>query len=259
MDFYVTIINAKIFYSNTLQGLLSLVSGIQPNTALVKHVKMTANQFVRFKNAGKRHASKTPGKTANGISRSRPDRSTNTQLHKWDVDFYGNLTGRVAPWGTGAKTNRDHMTAHSSNLLASQNSGSSSSESQIKNNGIAITVSGKHHREASYTYGGRTKKDSPDVNYNRTQYGAYYPNKAFNLEMNEMLKHKFNRANAQGVKKLRLEMVGAYAFMYKLSVNKNVISASAQQDADMIVWLDAAVANDDAEAKLNNNLYIARQ
>jgi hypothetical protein len=78
---------------------------------------MSDEQFVRFKNAGKRHASKQTGKKAGVVDRDRQDRTAIKTLHKWDVEQYGNLIGKAGPWGSGSRTNRDHMTADSSNQL----------------------------------------------------------------------------------------------------------------------------------------------
>jgi hypothetical protein len=82
---------------------------------------------------------------------------------------------------------------------------------------FAITVSGRHHREASYTYGGRTKKtDTPDGS-TRTQYGATHPTDSLYTETYPMLKWKFSHISQktnQLKNTLRLEMVGAYVFVY---------------------------------------------
>lgn len=261
---FVTIICAKIFYGNSAQEINQQIASYQANgkraialnpylgkvtyTVINQQlVQMSDSQFVRFKNAGRRHASHTKGKSAGGISRERQDRTGDNTLHKWDVDHYGNLTGRQGPWGNGSLTNRDHMTANSSNQMrnAALPANVADSHYVVKRDGLAITVSGKHHRQASYTYGGRTKSASPIPGMNRTEYGANHPTQAFQKELGEMLSWKFSHS-VNGVNKntLRLEMVGAYCYMYKKSVDTFVTKASIPQDNELIEWIRRAVQND---------------
>lgn len=255
---YITLIGAKIFYGDSVNDMVKAVStykgtrltqmaGLIPNS--ITYVQMSETQFVRFKNAGRRKGSSTPGKTTTGgLVRTRGDRTgSHDPLEKWDVDLYGNLTGHAGPWGNGSLTNRDHMTANSSNQMRNKASGHSLSTNQVKAQGVAITVSGEHHRQASYTYGGRTKSDSPVSGLNRMEFGAQYPTAAFMKELDTMLEWK--RDGGVGKNRLRIEMVGAYIYMYKFAADAKVISPSVMQDQKLLSWLTAAVANDDGKIR----------
>ncbi len=227
-------------------------NGCLPIGAITGHW-MTETQFERFKNAGKRHPSHSK-KTIGTTSRERDDRRDDPDLFKWDVGHYRELVGRVGPWGTGAPTNRDHMTADSSNQMQFRQgnwAGDATSSGEVKKEGLAIAVSGHHHRKASYTYGGRTKKtDTPDGS-TRSQFGARDSTASFTTETEEMLKWKSNHTNENGQVKntLRLEMVGAYVYMYKLAVRRGHIRASFQQDQMLMRYLKMAIANDDGQVR----------
>lgn len=275
---YITIICAKIFYGNTQQDvdnhIATYMSGTNKRSTAVsqyiqavqthntsqyqiinkKYVSMSDDQFVRFKNAGRRHPSNHPGKLAGSASRTRQNRTRDSALQKWDVEPYSSLTGKSGPWGNGSLTNRDHMLANSSlqQQNAAQHANVRLSSSAVKRGGLAITVSGKHHRMASYTYGGRTKSPSPVLGLNRTQYGADHPVSAFMVEMDSMLAWKFSHQGTHGVQKntLRLEMVGAYVYMYKKSVDLCFIEANIAQDLKLLDWVEKAVANDDRKIRV---------
>ncbi|MFD2311724.1 hypothetical protein ACFSKX_14950 [Microbulbifer halophilus] len=258
---YVTIIGSKIFYADDLGQLCQQIKNYQTNGTrsatinqrlfynnLVNYAYMTDEQFVRFKNAGRRHPSRIPNKMVGQIDRTRGDRSSGG-LQKWDVGEYGSLTGKSGPWGNGSLTNRDHMTANSSNQQQFNTGtwpGSATTRSEVKREGLAIAVSGHHHRKASYTYGGRTRSPSPMTQLNRMQFGAQHPTDAFFTEMNSMLDWKSSHLNSNNVQKntLRLEMVGAYAYMYKLSVDQGFIDASWEQDLYLVIWMNHAVSSD---------------
>lgn len=259
---YLTIIGAKIFYGDTVTDAENHIAtyishgkrmnAIQVFVPIVRsYVQMNENQFLRFKNAGRRHASAHAGKTTtSGLDRTRIDRTgRNDPLEKWDVDHYGNLTGHAGPWGNRALTNRDHMTANSSNQIRNSllPANIADSHSAVKADGLAITVSGNHHRGGSYTYGGRTKKESPVQGMNRMEFGAHYPTTAFYVEMNEMLEWK--RTNSLGKSRLRVEMVGAYAYMYKKAVDWGVVQATPQQDYTLLAWTAEAVTRDDGTVR----------
>lgn len=271
----VTIIASKICYGADLPSLLHYIGHVKqargqqmaaltpaaikaalaggPAPLNVDSATLSDSQFVRFKNAGRQHASKS-AKSVGGIARTRDDRTEDDDLRKWDVAEYGELTGRGGPWGGGSLTNRDHMTANSSNQLRLASGtwqGDASTTGGVKNEGLAITVSGRHHREASYTYGGRTAKiDTPDGT-TRMTYGATHPTESFFTEMREMLTWKANHIGTGGQVKntLRLEMVGAYAFMYKAAVDRGHIKPTIEQDVLLLHWLRRAVTNDDGVAR----------
>ena len=255
---YITLIGAKIFYGDSLNDLgkaiatykgtrMAQMAGLTPN--FITFVQMSETQFVRFKNAGRRKGSSKPGKTTTGgLVRTRADRTgSHDPLEKWDVDLYGNLTGHLGPWGSGSLTNRDHMTANSSNQIRNKLSGYSFSTNEVKAQGVAITVSGEHHRGGSYTYGGRTKSSSPVSGLNRMEFGAKFPTDAFMTELDAMLEWK--KDSGFGKNRLRIEMVGAYIYMYKFAVDAKVVTPSVMQDQKLINWLASAVANDDGKVR----------
>lgn len=253
---YVTIIGSKICYGDNFDDLETYIAGALAGNkfsnalvpAKIDTVSLSEAQFVRFKNAGRRHASSSAKQTTGGISRQRPDRTT-AKLNKWDVNPYGELVGFEGPWGDGSFTNRDHMTANSSNQLMFQHNtwpGAATTSSGVKREALAIAVSGKHHRTASYTYGGRTaKRDTPDGT-TRKEYAANYPTPSFKTETDEMLKWKANHTNQLGVAKntLRVEMVGGYAYIYRRSVERNLIAPTIDHDKMLMAYLDIAVKND---------------
>ena len=228
-------------------------SGCRPAGA-PRVVEMTDAQFVRFKNAGRQHPSAAV-KLAGTISRDRADRQIATELEKWDVGHYGKLTGRSGPWGAGAATNRDHMTANSSNQKRQQTGnypGGFTTVAEVKQDGLSITVSGDHHRAASYTYGGRTAKTDAPGGKRRMDFGAEDPTASFKVETEAMLQWKSSHIGSGGTSKntLRLEMVGAYAFMYKRSVALHHITPTMGHDEMLISYIEAAVANDDATGQV---------
>ncbi|SHG26478.1 hypothetical protein SAMN04487965_3646 [Microbulbifer donghaiensis] len=265
MAVYLSIVGGKIFYADSNPGDLikqiniyattgnsrsASVAKCLPNP--ISHAQMTEQQFIRFKNAGRRHGSHTPNKMIGGLDRTRLPRTSSPALEKWDVGPYGSLTGKAGPWGAGKHTNRDHMTANSSNQLRFNNGnwpGNAVSKNQVKNEGLAIAVSGEHHRKGSYTYGTRVHTPSPITSLSRMQYGERYPQQAFQTEMDQMLEWKRSHTKSpQGPTKntLRLEMVGAYAYMYKLAVDCGFFDPSTEQDQRLIYWTKLAVESDNA-------------
>ena len=254
----VTVIGSKICHGSNGGDLIKYITEAEKNNTLglpkpakIDAVTLNDEQFVRFKNAGRMHASKKPGKKAGNVDRTRVDRTDDDDLNKWDVAPYGDLTGKSGPWGSHGKTNRDHMTADSSNQLQLKSgdwSGEATTSSGVKSEALAITVSGQHHRDASYTYGGRTKKtDTPDGS-TRTRFGATHPTESYQTETTEMLQWKSSHASkttGQLKISLRIETVGAYAYMYKTSVALQRIEANANMDKVIIKYLRIAVNNDD--------------
>lgn len=252
---FVTIYLAKVCYGPTPAALtaylgthhLPNVFAAGPGARPV--VQMNDSQFVRFKNAGKRHASKAPGKTAGAVPRDRASRTASPTLEKWDVAPYGALTGKAGPWGAGAMTNRDHVTAHSSNVMAWKGNLypiPAADENELKRVAPAITVSGRHHREASWTYGGRTKTIVAAAGVRRVEYGAFSPDDSVWAEMDAMLGWKADPTkHSHGHSTLRLEMVGAYVYLYKTLVGHGVITASKNQDDRLLHYLNMAVHHPD--------------
>lgn len=223
-------------------------------------VQLTPQQFLRFKMAGRQHgqsAAKTynldvdpltglPPPTAITIKRvARQGRSE--ALGKWDVARYGDLTGRAGPWGNGAHTNRDHLLAHSTNLIrwkTGHDDYGASSESELKREGLAVVVSGDHHRKGSATYGGRA--------HSVNQAHAAAPQAGVKDEIDTMLGWKAGKpvtlASAThqkpGKATLRIEMVGAYVYLYKRLVEQGIIAGAEDMDLMLLDYLRTAVAAD---------------
>ena len=257
----VTIIGSKICYGHSRAELSDYIADIWNHDQNRFHgcmvnqlstVLMSDSQFVRFKNAGRRHAGGL-GKFSGFEDRDRPDRTGDAALHKWDVDSYGQLVGRQAGWGSGAATNRDHVTADSSNQLRLQQggwAGAAQTRGGVKSEALAMAVSGEHHRLASWTYGGRTKTIVPQTGQTRTEFGATDPTASFLLETEAMLRYKSSHIKSSVAKNtLRIEMVGAYVFLYIQSVKQGHVAASIAQDSALIGYLANAVANDDGRSR----------
>jgi hypothetical protein len=267
---HVTIVLGKIIYGNNLTEITSYISNAESKSshsdtaanaikstewddlkkALTSKsasafVEMTTQQFLRFKNAG-RMQGQTSAKsvqdplTGTTIQYQRSDRA-NGVMEKWDVANYATLVGRVAPWGKGMATNRDHVLAHSINVEMKKqgnNPYGASNDSQLKSAAMAMAVSGHHHRKGSETYGGRVQSVK-QAHANNPTVGAH-------SEMAAMMEWKADATNHSKAKAtLRLEMVGAYAYMYKRLVEETVIQANKTTDDLLLGYLKAAVANDD--------------
>jgi len=279
---YVTIILSKILYGTTLQELqgymqlarrqanaaalspewtqllLQLHAAIQAGgqlPAMNNVAELDSAQFIRFKAAGRRHQQAAGAKSftdpLSGIiySYNRADRTRSPDLQKWDTDHYQNLVGRLGPWGPRAATNRDHLLAHSINQLILRQGGNpytATTAAELRRSGLAVTVSGKHHREGSSTYGGRV--------FRVIQQHAQNPQIGVRAEMNAMLLHKQLKGHA------RIEMVGAYAFLYKSLVGQTVIAATPAIDQMLIRYLRNAVQDDDHNWRIDpSNLGLTRQ
>lgn len=214
-------------------------------------VKMTSAQFLRFKNAGRQKASVaksfTDPLTGQLITYQRTDRTQDKTLEKWDVARYNALVGRTAPWGTHGATNRDHLLADSINQTIykqGSNPYNVTSPSELKREAFAVTVSGKHHREGSATYGGRVQAIK--------QQHANNPTMGAHIEMDAMMAYKNEPTNRTSNKStLRIEMVGAYAYLYKQLVEQTVIVATSGTDKLLIDYLSAAVKADDGQWRIN--------
>lgn len=264
----VTIIGSKICYGHSRIELFDYIrrvgnekfvrfNGCMPND--IHFVMMSNEQFVRFKNAGRRRSGGMDedghAKFAGFSDRDRDDRSNDMDLDKWDVASYGHLSGRAGPWGNGALTNRDHMTADSSNQIRFGQGtwpGMAGNRAGVKSEALAITVSGAHHRDASWTYGGRTKKTDTPTGETRSGFGASNPTASFAIETEAMLKWKSNhisKTTGQLKNTLRVETVGAYAYMYIQAVKQGFIQATQQQDLLLINYLLVACQNDDGKAR----------
>jgi len=273
----VTIVLGKIIYGNDATELTSYVAhaesktthsgasataissgewtalkiGLTSPTLPANCVDLNPSQFLRFKNAGKRSGSVaksfTDPLTGNVITYQRGDRTRDATLDKWDVARYQELVGRVAPWGTHGATNRDHLLADSINQTMyrqGNNPYGVHSPSELKREAFAMTVSGKHHREGSSTYGGRVQAIK--------QQHANNPTVGAHSEIEAMLEHKNDPNNRPTNKStLRVEMVGAYAYLYKCLVEQGVIVGTPVTDAMLINYLRAAVAADDGQWRID--------
>ncbi|MBP2312810.1 hypothetical protein [Azospirillum soli] len=234
---YVTVVEGRVHFDHDRTRLP--VSNNGP-------VEMTVDQFIRFKNAGKQHASGGQ-KIIGGKSRYRSDRTEDDSAKKWDVTEYAHAQKQIGPWGRRHLTNRDHMNADSSNQKKDVDWVDGLSASEIKKQGLVIFVSGEHHREDSYTYGGRTKKKDTPNGSTRTEYGTDHPEKSLAIEIDSMLLEKSKR------KKVRIEMVGGYRYLIKLAYQMQRIEPKKKHwdEFDRIImnYLEDAVKNDDGKAR----------
>jgi len=252
-----TIVNSKIVYGVNDVQLASYAharSITLPSTPTI--ATLSDQQFVRFKCAGRRHGQSSLKEIRDPltnnvlISYQRADRSMSATLERWDTGAYKTLVSRVAPWGTGGLTNRDHLLADSINQYMyshGTNPYAVGSAGELKREGLAVTVSGHHHRKASETYGGRVH--SIKVSH------ATNPTSGSHSEMDAMLEYKQNGLNRKTPGKshstLRVEMVGAYCYLYKLLVEKTVISSDPGIDAMLVNYLISACASDDGFWRIN--------
>lgn len=222
-------------------------------------VQLSPAQFLRFKMAGRQEgqgAAKTyhdvdplTGGTPTTITIQRAARTGSAvPLGKWDVASYGDLTGRAGPWGSGARTNRDHLLAHSTNLIrwkSGHDDYGASTESQLKREGLAVVISGDHHRQGSSTYGGR-------AHYVNAAH-ATNPQAGVKAEIDTLLGWKAGKSvtlgsgvhTKPGKATLRIEMVGAYFYLYKRLVEQKIIAGEEGMDTMLLSYLRAAVADDD--------------
>ncbi|WP_063107703.1 hypothetical protein [Rhodanobacter thiooxydans] len=230
-------------------------------------VQLTPQQFLRFKMAGRQHGQGT-AKTYNDVvadplTGTKPTSITiqrvarqgaSIPLGKWDVARYGDLTGRAGPWGPGSQTNRDHLLAHSSNLIrwkAGDDDYGATSASELKREGLAVVVSGIHHREGSATYGGRAQH----VNAAH----AMNPQVGVKDEIDTMLGWKAQKTVTLGSKAytksgkatLRIEMVGAYFYLYKRLVVQEIIKGDESMDIMLLDYLRSAVGWDDGKWRID--------
>lgn len=232
-------------------------------------VTMSDDQFIRFKSAGRRHAESSAKKNASAISTGRVDR-TSDDLAKWDVGRYSDLSSkRGGPWGGGHATNRDHLLAHAENLEVLAHTGNpygATSVAELKQRAWAVTISGNMHRGGSMTYGGNA---GTNVAALKGRFGVTIPttpaedanlmrdlatgnmHKAARMETEALLQHKANRAGRHNNpttktgSTLRIEMVGAYAYLYKQLIEQGIMRPDADHDAMLLRYLALAVTHDD--------------
>jgi hypothetical protein len=252
----VTIVASKIHHANAPVTLDARLNSYGVALHLVQvRVTMSERQFIRFKCAGRQSAMANAKQITDPLTGGviatyqRADRTQTSDLGRWDVEHYGKLTGRNAPCGRGAATNRDHLLADSINqIMYSQgaNPYGATSASDLKRQGYAVTVSGHHHRRGSETYGGR-------VQAIKHQH-ANNPTTGAQSEMAAMMAYKHgpsNRKNNTNKSTLRIEMVGAYCFLYKKLVEVGVMVASPATDLMLLQYLQAAVTVDDGYWRIN--------
>ncbi len=252
-----TIVLAKIVYGtdDTQLGAYAHARGITlPASPVV--ATLSGEQFVRFKCAGRRHGQGSLKEVRDPLTNNllfsfqRKDRTTSGELEKWDTGAYKTLVSRVAPWGAGGLTNRDHLLADSINQYMyshGTNPYAVGSSGELKREGLAVTVSGHHHRKASETYGGRVHAIKA--------HHASNPTAGSLSEMDAMLGYKQDPANRKTPGKahstLRIEMVGAYCYLYKMLVEKTVIHADPSIDKMLMDYLVSAAASDDGWWRIN--------
>jgi hypothetical protein len=252
-----TIVKAKIVYGidDTQLGSYAHARGITlPASPVI--ATLSDQQFVRFKCAGRRHGQSSMKEVRDPLTNNllfsyqRADRSASGNLERWDTGAYKTLVSRVAPWGAGGLTNRDHLLADSINQYMyshGTNPYAVGSSGELKREGLAVTVSGHHHRKASETYGGR-------VHAIKASHAAN-PTAGSHSEMDAMLGYKQDPANRKTYGKthstLRIEMVGAYCYLYKMLVEKTVINADPLIDNMLMNYLISASASDDGWWRIN--------
>ncbi|SHH90913.1 hypothetical protein [Marivita hallyeonensis] len=250
----ITIIDGKIHYGANLQNLHGRLQNYNiPQNAIQKTVTLNHTQFIRFKCAGRQTEMAAAKQvvdplTGNVLSYQREDR-TSGELARWDVEEYGKLTSRTAPWGKGHKTNRDHLLADSINQVmysAGVNPYGAANANELKRRGLAVVVSGHHHRKGSETYGGRVQAIK--------QQHANNPTVGADSEMGAMMEYKNDPANRKSntnKSTLRIEMVGAYCFLYKRLCKQQVMQPNAQTDFMLLSYLEAAAQTDDGFWRIN--------
>lgn len=257
---------ANVQHPNPIAGAPPIVRPI---------VTMTADQFLRFKCAGRRHAEQ-PKKNPLALNRQRKGR-TNDDLGKWDVERYEVLQSkRGGPWGAGSATNRDHLLAHAENeaaYTAGKNPYGAANVQELKRLAWAVTISGQLHREGSMTYGGNSQTP---VGVLKNRFRVTIPtspaedaapmrqlvtndmHRAAQMETESLLKHKADRpGRVHGTAKpgkapsLRIEMVGAYAYLYKKLIDEKVMYPDSNHDCMLLYYLHLAVAGDKDEWRID--------
>ena len=167
--------------------------------------------FVRFKNSGKMHPSKSD-KTIRGLSRYRVER-TDKNLRQWDVGQYHYLKD-FKPGTTSL--DRDHLPSGQSRRLAFAKgylpSGQYSDGKDAYDKTLAIAILKSHHQKLSRTYGGRQSIKDDASGLERKNLDAENQTAAVEKDIATML---------DGLDTdLSFEAVGGYRTLYKRMVSR---------------------------------------
>jgi len=204
-------------------------------------IQLSADNFVRFKNGGKRLPSgaavpKGVGKKAK--PRSRLDRR-NDLVREGDVGPYSTGVGSLKHNVASATLERDHISSdgalkYRANVLnTGPLSGMGYSDGQIKARGIAIAIEHDIHT-MGYSYGSKQKRTDTPNGTTRMHYVAQFPERGIYLEIEEEL------AAYYGAGSLSFELVGSYRYLYRLNVKNGHVTATDELDALIEAYLAVA-------------------
>ncbi|KRE88302.1 hypothetical protein ASG87_06710 [Frateuria sp. Soil773] len=204
-------------------------------------VQLSSDNFIRFKNGGKRLPSsamvpKGVGKKAK--SRDRLDR-TKDLVREGDVGPYSTGHGSLKPNVASATLERDHLSSdgalkYRANVLnTGPFSGMGYSDGQIKARGIAMAIEHDIH-VTGYSHGSKQKKTDTPNGMTRLQYVAQFPSEGLYLEIDEEL------AAYNGAGLLTYELVGSYRYLYRMSVKNNHVAATDDLDSLIEAYLRVA-------------------
>lgn len=204
-------------------------------------VQLSSDNFIRFKNGGKRLPSsamvpKGVGKKAK--LRSRLDR-THDLVREGDVGPFSTGHGSLKPNVASATLERDHLSSdgalkYRANVLKTGPfSGKGYSDGQIKARGIAMAIEHDIHA-MGYSYGSKQKRTDTPNGSTRMHYVAQFPTAGLFLEMEEEL------AAYNGAGLLSYELVGSYRYLYRMNVKSGHVAADDKLDALIEAYLAVA-------------------
>lgn len=235
--------------NNDLQAHMN-VNPVVWGAYMTNSVLMTSDNFVRFKNGGKRLPSRNPGKTTGkqapigGASppkhvRTRADRRLGL-VEEGDVGTYSTGHNSLKPNIATPGLQRDHINSTAAVLLRTNAlnlgafAGSGFSDGQIRARGLTIAISDDVHK-GGYTYGGKQHSVVPGSGgMTRVVYVATHPEDGFYNELIGEL------ALYYGNGQLTYEIVGSYRYLYKLSVRDGHIHATDDLDGLIEAYLGVA-------------------
>ncbi|WP_321843987.1 hypothetical protein [Paraburkholderia bannensis] len=224
---------------------------------------LSAEDFVRFKNGGKRLPSTDPNKTVtdkagNSWARARDDRNDEL-VEEGDVGPYargdGNLkrrnlsaatTSRPATWVPGgAGTPTYYETDPQAHVQMQMNRDHQNNQNALKKRGLnaadggAIAIPQWIHMNG-YTFGNKAKdtkkkKNNPDsVGQSRSQWIAAHPSEALFKEIYQTLRFYADAG------KLTYEIVGSFRYLYKYNVKNMGYAPTLELDRLIMHYLNLA-------------------
>ncbi|WP_156966112.1 hypothetical protein [Paraburkholderia bannensis] len=234
------------------------VQGEAPNW-----IWLSAEDFVRFKNGGKRLPSRNPNKAVtdkagNSKKRARDDRNDDP-VEEGDVGPYatgsGNLkrrklsaatTSRPATWVPGgAGTPAYYETDPKPHVQMQMNRDHQNNQNALKKRrlspaeGGAIAIPQWIHMNG-YTFGNKAKdtkkkKNNPDfVGQSRSEWIAAHPSEALFKEIYQTLRFYADAG------KLTYEIVGSFRYLYKYNVKNMGYAATLELDRLIMHYLNLA-------------------